>query len=244
MKKWFIGVVMKKIGVFDVDGTIFRSALFLELVYGLVDNNVFPSKILKDVNKEYTAWVNRQGSYIDYVYASWDAFTREIKGKDEIIVNNVVDKVLQKHKDRVYRYTRDLIKDLKRKKYTLIAISGSPTHVVSKFAKHMGFEYFLGSDFEVINGKFTGKVIRDGSKNKGEVFMNFIEKNGFKADLKNSIGVGDTEIDISFLSLVGNPIAFNPSSELAVHARKNRWKIIVERKDVVYKINNFEFLKY
>lgn len=236
--------VIKKIGVFDIDGTIFRSALFLELVYGLVDYGVFPKKILIDVNKEYTAWANRQGSYMDYVLASWDAFLREIKGKNEKTVNKVIDKVLLKHKDRVYRYTRELIKDLKKKKYTLIAISGSPAHVVARFSEYMGFEYFLGTDFEVKNGKFTGRVVSDASRNKKEALLKLIKKNGLKVDLKNSIGVGDTGIDISFLSLVGNPIAFNPSSELAAHAKKNKWKIIVERKDAIYELGDFKLIEH
>ncbi|OIP58026.1 MAG: HAD-IB family hydrolase [Candidatus Levybacteria bacterium CG_4_10_14_0_2_um_filter_36_16] len=233
---------IKKLGIFDIDGTIFRSALFLELVYGLVDDKVFPNKILKDVNKEYTAWANRRGNYMDYVHASWDAFIREIKGKEEKTVNEVIDKFLLKHKDRVYRYTRDIIKDLKKKKYTLIAISGSPTHVVSKFAEYMGFEYFLGSDFETKNGKFTGRILTDGSQNKGDTLIRFIEKKGLRIDLENSIGVGDAGIDISFLNLVGKPIAFNPSSVLAAYAKKNNWKIIVERKDVVYEIKDFKFV--
>ena len=232
---------MKKLGIFDIDGTIFRSALFLELVYGLVDSKIFPKRVLKDVEDEYTAWANRRGSYMDYVHASWDVFVCEIKGKNEKTVNEAIDQFLLKHRDRVYRFTRNLIKDLKKENFFLLAISGSPTHVVSNFAKYTGFDYSIGSEFEVRNGKFTGKMLFDASQNKGKILQEFISKRSEKFDLKNSFGVGDAKIDISFLEMVGNPIAFNPSRELAKYAKEKNWKIVVERKDVIYEIADFKF---
>jgi phosphoserine phosphatase len=53
--------------------------------------------------------------------------------------------------------------------------------------------------------------------------------------------VGDTESDISILSAVGKPIAFNPNDKLAQHAKKKRWDIVVERKNVIYQLEKFSF---
>jgi phosphoserine phosphatase len=36
------------------------------------------------------------------------------------------------------------------------------------------------------------------------------------------------------------PIAFNPNSNLERVARRRRWKIIVEKKDVIYDIGHFK----
>jgi phosphoserine phosphatase len=54
--------------------------------------------------------------------------------------------------------------------------------------------------------------------------------------LRHSIGVGDTESDISFLELVSKPICFNPNEKLYQHAKRLKWAVIVERKDVIYAI--------
>ncbi|MEK7518545.1 MAG: HAD-IB family hydrolase, partial [Patescibacteria group bacterium] len=54
--------------------------------------------------------------------------------------------------------------------------------------------------------------------------------------LKGSIGLGDSEGDIPMLKLVDRPICFNPNSILYRHAKRQGWEIIVERKDVVYKL--------
>ena len=54
--------------------------------------------------------------------------------------------------------------------------------------------------------------------------------------LKGSYGIGDTESDASFLKLVENPIAFNPNKNLKKIAEKEGWRLVVEKKDVIYEI--------
>ncbi|MDP1719050.1 MAG: HAD-IB family hydrolase, partial [bacterium] len=67
---------------------------------------------------------------------------------------------------------------------------------------------------------------------KAKILQRAVEKNGLT--LKGSIGVGDTASDIAFLSLVDKPICFNPNKKLYDHAKKKKWIIAVERKDVIY----------
>jgi phosphoserine phosphatase len=54
--------------------------------------------------------------------------------------------------------------------------------------------------------------------------------------MKGSYGIGDTESDVKFLEVVENPIAFNPNENLRKIAEKKGWRIVVEKKDVVYEI--------
>ena len=137
-----------------------------------------------------------------------------------------------------------LLCSLKKEKYFLFAISGSPGHILTSFAKDMGFDKYLGGYYEVVDGEFTGKQpFGNPSYDKKKTLTDFLEKSPEKFDLKNSIGVGDTESDISFLEMMGSPIAFNPNRKLAEHARKKGWRIVVERKDVIYQINDFSILK-
>jgi phosphoserine phosphatase len=69
---------------------------------------------------------------------------------------------------------------------------------------------------------------------KANVVKRVLEKE--RATLRGSIGVGDTESDIPFLRLVDRPICFNPNRKLLREARRRGWEVVVERKDVVYKI--------
>lgn len=232
------------LAVFDIDGTLFRSSLLIELMKGLVENKIFPEKSQKEINTEYIAWANREGSYGEYLGKVIKVYEKYITGCSEDSVERTVDQVLRREEKKLYRYTRSLINTLKKDKYFLFAISGSPGHILTSFAKDLGFDKYLGGYYEVVDGVFTGKQpFGNPSLDKRKTLTDFLENSSEKFDLKNSIGVGDTESDISFLEMMGSPIAFNPNRKLAEHARKKDWRIVVERKDVIYQINDFSILK-
>jgi len=233
----------KKLAVFDIDGTIFRSSLLIELMNGLIDNKVFSKSVNTQISKQYNAWLNREGVYGDYLARVINVYEKNIKGCNEKEVEAVVATVINKEKKKLYIYTRDLIQRLKRNGYFLFAISGSPGHILTSFAKEIGFDKYLGGYYEVVDGKFTGKQpYGNPSQDKKKTLEDFLKKGYADFDLENSVGVGDTESDIPFLEIIGHPIAFNPNRGLAEYAKKNKWKIVVERKDVIYDIFESDFI--
>jgi HAD superfamily hydrolase (TIGR01490 family) len=222
-----------RIAIFDIDGTIFRSSLLIELVEALINNKLFPAKAKNIYAAAYKDWSNRQGSYEDYINAVVTAFMKHIKGVSHEAYLKIAKQVVSDNKDRVYRYTRDLIKDLKNKNYYLLAISSSPKEIVQSFCHELGFDKVYGREYEVINKVFTGQMLHvDLISDKAKMLSHFLETEKFT--LVDSIGVGDSEGDISLLKMVEYPICFNPNSKLYVKAKKFGWKIVVERKDVIY----------
>ncbi len=231
-----------KLAVFDIDGTIFRSSLTVELVNGFFAAGIFPKRAKKEMETDYLAWMDRKGHYDTFTNKLIEILFRYLPGKKKQDVDRAVVEVLSWQKNRVYRYTRDLIKDLRHKKYYLIAISGSPSYMVQKFAFAMGFRIAYGLPYEIKDEKFTGQILNMGPvEHKETVLKSIIEKYQLDPDYEQSIAVGDTHIDIPMLEMVGQPVAFNPNRELAEYAQKRKWKIVVERKDVIYNIKNFVF---
>src|SRR3989344_3597070 len=112
-----------KLAIFDIDGTIFRSSLFLELFYALIDHGIFPKSARREVEPSYVAWLNRKGHYNDYLIKTVHVHYKHIAGKSKKAVDAITRKMISWQKDRVYRYTRDLIHQLKEKGYFIIAIS-------------------------------------------------------------------------------------------------------------------------
>lgn len=227
---------MKKVAIFDIDGTVFRSSLLIELTDALIQEGIFPSRARKLYSQAYGNWLDRKGPYEEYIEAVVEAFKQNIKGVQYNEFSKIAKKVTAFHKDRVYRYSRDIIRDLKKKNYYLLAISHSPQKVVKEFCKEMEFDKIYGQIYETdIKKKFTGKVLyAEIIKDKAEILKRAIEKE--KLTLKGSVGIGDTESDIAFLKMVEKPICFNPNQKLYQHAKNAGWKIIVERKDVVYQL--------
>ncbi|MEX0652377.1 MAG: HAD family phosphatase [Candidatus Paceibacterota bacterium] len=227
---------MKKVAIFDVDGTIFRSSMVIELVETMIEKGVFPKGVSQEYESEYKEWFERESEYEAYVNAVVKTFMKHIKGVHYSVFSDIVDLIVEKQQKRVYRYTRDLIQTLKKDGYFLLAISQSPKTAVDAFCKNLGFDKVYGRIYEIgPQDLFTGVIIDEHLiMNKANIVHRALEKEGLS--LAGSIGVGDTEGDIPLLELVEEPICFNPNSMLYTHAKRQGWKVIVERKDVIYSL--------
>jgi HAD superfamily hydrolase (TIGR01490 family) len=226
---------MKPVAFFDVDGTIFRSSLLIEIVEQLIKEGVFPAEAEESYLDSYNAWRNREGSYDEYITDVITAFVTYIKGVHYGTLADIGRRVVAIQSKRVYRYTRDLIRDLKNDGYTLIAISQSPKTVLDEFCEQYGFDKVYGRIYEIgPQDRFTGVVSDEHLiKNKSNIVKRIFERHP-ELSKEHSIAVGDTEGDIPLLESVARPICFNPNQALYSHAKRNDWEVVVERKDVIY----------
>ena len=125
------------------------------------------------------------------------------------------------------------MRELRSKNYLLFAVSGSPLFIVRKFVEYYSFDDYAGTNYPVKNGRFLGnKELSLGRK--PELLQRLVDQHGAAA--KGSLAIGDTESDIDMLAMAEQPIAFNPSKRLFQHANKQGWKIVVERKNMIYKL--------
>lgn len=231
-----MSITKRKLAVFDIDGTIFRASLARSLFYELIKAGIFPKRAAAEVQPEYDAWVNRQGHYDTYINKLVEVFQKYIKGVEQKKLRALSKKVVAAEKMRVYRFTRDLIVELKKKNYFIVAISGSPWEIVRWYNRFLRFNKTYGSVLGVdARGRYTGKLQYAYSVFEKDLLVKHVVKK-YGVTLRGSVAVGDTESDISMLEMVDRPIAFNPSSGLYKIAKRKGWEIVVERKDVIYKI--------
>jgi HAD superfamily hydrolase (TIGR01490 family) len=227
---------MKKVAFFDIDGTVFRSSLLIVLAEALIREGVFPKKAEDRYIQEYQAWRNREGTYEAYIKAVVTSYIEHIKGVHYGDLADVGRIVVAEQSNYVYRYTRDLIASLKRDNYFLVAISQSPKTILDEFCREHGFDKVYGRIYEIgPQDLFTGTMIDVHLvENKANIVARVIEKED--VTITDSIGVGDTEGDTALLESVATPICFNPNSGLFEQAKRRNWKVVVERKDVIYEL--------
>ena len=225
-----------KIAIFDIDGTIFRKNLHFELINELSWMGIFPKEVRSKLTTIYSSWLEHKGTYEDYKQALVDMYAEYIGGVSEADVIKAAKIVIPFQAERTYVFSEDLIKKLREENYYLMVISGSPIEIVEEYNKHhLHFDYVYGSVYEQDEeGKYTGNALYEPVRFKGKVVQEFVEQNGFT--LTDSYGIGDTESDASFLQYVDYPIAFNPNQNLKAIAEAEGWRIIVEKKDVIYEI--------
>lgn len=225
---------MKKVAIFDIDGTIFRSSLLIETTNALIAARIFPDHARRLYQRSFENWLNRKGEYGEYITDVVKVFDRYIAGVPHAVLLRVVRKVMADQKHRVYRYTRDMIQLLRKRGFYLIAISHSPRDLVVAFTRHWGFHRVYGRMFALDSRKrFTGEILRaDVINDKAQIVRHAMAHEGLS--LRGSVGVGDSEADIPMLKLVDRPICFNPNGKLYRYAKRAGWEVVVERKDVVY----------
>lgn len=227
---------MKRVAIFDIDGTIFRSSLLIQLVDELINRELFPKDAHKEFEKVRTGWLERKGDYEEYIGTVVKTFMKHIKGVAYSDFSDTAEYVALVHRDRSYKFTRELIRSLKHKGYYLLAISQSPKTILDFVAPRYGFDKVYGRVFELgPQNRFTGEITDlHLIANKANIVKRAVEKEGLT--LKGSVAVGDTEDDIPMLEMVERAIAFNPNQKLYKYAKRNGWEIVVERKDVIYKL--------
>jgi HAD superfamily hydrolase (TIGR01490 family) len=221
--------------VFDIDGTLIRWQLYHAIADALARSGHIKPESYQAMRDSRMQWKKRSGGSSFKVYEKQLILTYE-----EVLstlsleqFNEAVDAVFNEYKDQVYTYTRDLLVHLKKEGYLLFAISGSQTEIVAKIASYYGFDDYVGTAYEYKYSRFTGKK-SVGSLNKAATLKDLVDK--YAATYAGSVGVGDSESDAKMLELVDKPIAFNPERALFANADVKGWKIVLERKNVVYEL--------
>jgi len=230
----------KKFAVFDIDGTLIRWQMFHAVVDELVRQGSIDKKKGDAIREARMAWKRRVhiDSFKHYEETLVATYLGVLKDINIQTFGETIETSFETYKDQVYTYTRRLVKSLKQEGYVLIAISGSHQEMVEKIANHYGFDIVVGSQYSIKNGAYTGEERTPVIIGKGKLLKNIVEEHGL--DWKDSVAVGDTASDISMLELVERPIAFNPNQVLLKAARTHGWKIVVERKNVVYELTSGE----
>lgn len=241
----------RRAAFFDIDGTLYREGLITEVFkkfvkYELVDS----SKWYDDVKPSFMRYDRRQGEYDDYLVKMIGIYKKTLVGLDQVHILHIADKVIDQKGERVYSFTRDEIMRHKAENNLVFAVSGSPLELVTAMAKKYDFDDCRGTEYITDeNGLYTGEVIPmwdHVSKQKA------IEELTLKydIDLSESYAYGDTTGDFTMFELVGHPYAINPTRELlekiiATPSVRDKIKIIVERKNVIYEmsVDDIKFIK-
>lgn len=228
-------MVQKKFAVFDIDGTLIRWQLYHSITQKLADAGELGTDAQSKIDVAKKKWKQRETSdgFSQYEKAILHAYEDSLYSMSPKKFDSFVNGVIEEHKQQVYIYTRDLVKKLKSEDYFLLAISGSHQELVEKIAAYYDFDDFVGTQYERSEETYTGKKFAP-SKDKHAALLSLINKHDLSYE--GSIAIGDSLSDAPMLSMVENPIAFNPDSKLFGYAKQKGWKIVVERKNMVYEL--------
>lgn len=160
--------------------------------------------------------------YMSSLVTGWDvAKVREIVGEtlDQIIDPAIYDEavlLIDEHR----AWGRDII-----------IISSSGTEVVEPIGERLGVDLAVGTQLEVIDGRYSGEILFYAyGEGKAQAMRDLAAERGY--DLATSYAYTDSITDLPMLEAVGNPTAVNPDSELRRLATERGWPVLDFRRPV------------
>ena len=152
-----------------------------------------------------------------------------IGGWDQQEVQDLIATELERHvHPTVFKEAIERIDMHHKQGQPVYAVSATMREIVEPLAELLGLEGAVASEMEVVDGKFTGNIVRHCyGQGKADRLVEFAAERGI--DLTRSSAYSDSISDEHFLRAVGRPYAVNPDKELRKIAEAEGWGILFFR---------------
>jgi HAD superfamily hydrolase (TIGR01490 family) len=128
-------------------------------------------------------------------------------------------------KPLVYRDPLQLLERHRQGGEPVYIVSATLQEIVDELARELGFDGAIGSTCEIVDGAYTGRVLRPcHGPGKAAAVRDLAEREGL--DLATSTAYSDSHTDLPFLEVVGRPVVVNPDSRLRRIARERGWPVL------------------
>lgn len=144
------------------------------------------------------------------------------------IVNEALEQVIQ---PIVYEEALDLFDEHHASDRDVIIISSAGTEVVEPIGERLGVDKAVGTQAEVLDGKYTGEILVYAyGPGKAEIVRALANEYGYS--LADCYAYSDSITDVPMLEAVGHPVATNPDKALRALATEREWPVVEFKKPV------------
>ncbi|MEE9443354.1 MAG: HAD-IB family phosphatase [candidate division Zixibacteria bacterium] len=182
---------------FDMDGTLIRNTDSVRYLCMLNNNLKALEKIQSRENDGSISWIEADYFKVKLIKGLALKEVKDNLAKSIRLIQNI-DKVL-------------LL--LRERRIGSVLITSGPIQVADILGIKFGFDSVYGSEYEVKNRKFTGRIKTHLNKDgKLKCLIDYCTKSGI--DLEHCVAVGDSESDIAIFRKCRRSIAINYSNAL------------------------------
>ena len=125
----------------------------------------------------------------------------------------------------VYAEPLELAREHRARGDRVYIVSATLQEIVERIAEDVGFDGAIGSTCEVVDGVYTGRVMR-AAHGEGKAAAVRELAAAAPLELARSTAYSDSHTDLPFLEAVGHPVAANPDRELRRIARVRGWPVV------------------
>jgi len=208
----------------DLDRTLLRRASGPVLNAALVAEGVLSAKQSLPGDRLLYALYDRFGENL-FGMALARAAALVARGWSQEAVSRAGRRAVDDLVALVAPFAPGVLAGLRRDGHRLVLSTTTPFDLISPFAEAMGFDSVVATTYEVVGGRYTGRL-ENGfvwGFGKLQAVKRWCEAEG--TDLAECHAYSDSFFDIPLLSSVGRPHAVNPDPRLGVVAVARRWPI-------------------
>jgi len=212
-----------KLVLFDLDDTLIAGDTEGEWVKFMIDNGLVKDESFLEKMAIFTG--NYRNGRLD-IYEYSNFLLGPISGISELDLKEKVKefskKVVEKLSDvTTYNLLKSHASD------ECVITSGTLSFLVKEISNGLGVEHCFGTDAEIVNGSYTGKV--SGRPNFSEEKVRRIKNWIGDRSFEDIYAYSDSIHDLALLEFSNFPTAVNPDTQLLEIAKKRRWKIDTSR---------------
>ncbi|HET7530689.1 MAG TPA: HAD family hydrolase [Mycobacteriales bacterium] len=211
---------------FDVDNTMMQGASIYHFARGLAARDFFTWRDLAQFAVKQVAFRVKGVEDPAHMEEAKEAALAFVAGHkvDEVVAlgEEIYDELMA---DRIWSGTRALAQLHLDAGQRVWLVTAAPAELASLIARRLGLTGALGTVAESRDGVYTGRLVGEPLHGpaKAEAIRALAEREGL--DLSRCSAYSDSFNDEPMLSLVGNPVAVNPDSQLKRLAREQGWTI-------------------
>ena len=210
---------------FDLDNTLLRGASIFYLARGLYSHKFFRTRdVLRFGYQQARFRLGAENA--EHVDQARTAALTFIADRSVAELKDIGEEIFDRYiTGKIWPGTLELAQRHLEQGQRVWLVTATPVEVATIVAKRIGLTGALGTVAEHADGFYTGRLVGDllHGPAKAEAVRALATREGL--ELERCAAYSDSANDIPMLSLVGNPCAINPDSELRAYAKQNGWSI-------------------
>ncbi len=214
----------RAVAFFDLDGTLIAGYSILALALETARAGFARGELRQSLKMLRDALRQRQRESGGHYHKLVKRLSRALAGVSEHTLRQLGEQACQRYLAKsLYREAISLVEAHRAAGHKLVIVTAASHYQVEPIARLLGIEEICCTRLEVLDGRFTGKVISPMCYGEGKALAARRVARREQAALAQCWFYTDSSADLPLLKLVGHPVAVNPSDTLGAHARSHRW---------------------
>jgi HAD superfamily hydrolase (TIGR01490 family) len=214
------------IALFDLDYTLLGGDATYEWIHFLVRKGGIDRGNIALLDRYYEDYGNGTLDIVAFLHFDFGALASHPRAKMEAWREEYLCEIMS---PLILPRARELIASHEARNHVTAIVTAANSFLTGPIARMIGVEYLLGSDPEIAEGEYTGRIagipcFHEGKIQKLEAWL--AGRGETLSDFPESYFYGDSQSDVPLMERVTHPVVVGPDEALGKIAQARNWPVI------------------